>query len=271
MQCSRWWAICLPTSETSTRRTTSTGSPPELAVRRFSPVNTNVDQWFRQTYQEHFRPADSNLDFVKDFGTGGLVIPAMAGLWFFDQCIVWVTGDEDMPAVEWIDQWSNRSLRGWLVGGLPLVTLQYVTGASRPGQTGAGSHWTPFKSTHGVSGHAFVGSVPFFTAAEMTDFIPLKVGFYALGSAAGISRIYTDSHYLSQVALGWLLSYFLDAGSQRYRLRRTRLATCSAAIQRCHRRRDYVSILRFKALLFDSKKPGQSTTDPACSLRGNHQ
>ncbi|HEY2881444.1 MAG TPA: phosphatase PAP2 family protein [Pirellulales bacterium] len=171
-------------------------------------ANTNVDQWFRQTYFEHLRPVDSNLDFVKDFGTGGLVIPAMAGLWFVDQCIAWTTGDEDMPAVEWIDQWSNRSLRGWIVGAVPLVTLQYVTGASRPGQTSAGSHWTPFKSTHGVSGHAFVGSVPFFTAAEMTDFIPLKIGFYAMGSAAGISRIYTDSHYLSQVGLGWWLAYF---------------------------------------------------------------
>ncbi len=171
-------------------------------------ANTNADQWFRQTYAEHWRPPDTNLDFVKDFGTGGIVIPAMAGLWMFDRSIAWCQGDDEWPVVAVVGDWSERSMRGWIVGAVPLLTLQYAIGAGRPGESSAGSHWTPFEYTHGVSGHAFIGAVPFFTAADMCDSTFWKVGFYTLGGAAGVSRIYTDSHYLSQVLLGWWLAYF---------------------------------------------------------------
>ena len=144
-------------------------------------ANTNADQWFRQTYAEHWRPPDTNLDFVKDFGTGGIVIPAMAGLWMFDRSIAWCQGDDEWPVVAVVGDWSERSMRGWIVGAVPLLTLQYAIGAGRPGESSAGSHWTPFEYTHGVSGHAFIGAVPFFTAADMCDSTFWKVGFYTLG------------------------------------------------------------------------------------------
>jgi len=48
--------------------------------------------------------------------------------------------------------------------------------------------------------------VPFWTAAQMTDCVPLEAGFYAMGSLAGIARLQTDSHYLSQVVLGWWIA-----------------------------------------------------------------
>ena len=71
-----------------------------------------------------------------------------------------------------------------------------------------GSDWHPFKDSHGVSGHTFVGAVPFLVMAGMVDQnIWLKSFLYAASTAAGISRINDNAHYLSQVALGWYLAW----------------------------------------------------------------
>ena len=51
-----------------------------------------------------------------------------------------------------------------------------------------------------------MAAAPFWTAAQMTDCVPLQAGLYGMGTLAGISRIHTDSHYLSQVLLGWWLA-----------------------------------------------------------------
>jgi len=96
-------------------------------------------------------------------------------------------------------------MRGLIVGATPLLSLQYLIGSSRP-SAGTGSQWEPFKSSHGVSGHAFVGAVPLWTAAQMTDCCALEAGFYTAGTLAGWSRIHTDAHYFSQVLLGWWLA-----------------------------------------------------------------
>jgi hypothetical protein len=58
-----------------------------------------------------------------------------------------------------------------------------------------------------VSGHAFVGAVPLFTIAKMSDSCLVKAGFYTLGTAAGISRLHDNADYLSQVGLGWWIAY----------------------------------------------------------------
>ena len=107
-----------------------------------------------------------------------------------------------------IGEWGNRELRGLFVGVPPMLAMQYVTGASRPGETSADSHWKPFTDNNGVSGHAFMGSLPFITAAKMTDELPLKIGFYACSGFAGWSRINDDAHYTSQVFLGWWMAYW---------------------------------------------------------------
>ena len=39
------------------------------------------------------------------------------------------------PYADWLEEWSGRSLRGLIVGAVPLVSLQYITGASRPGES----------------------------------------------------------------------------------------------------------------------------------------
>jgi hypothetical protein len=79
-----------------------------------------------------------------------------------------------------------------------------LLGASRPA---GDSRWHPFRDVHGVSGHTFVGAVPFLTAAAMVDEplykVPLVLGSFLTGWA----RIHNDNHYFSQAALGWWIAY----------------------------------------------------------------
>jgi hypothetical protein len=56
-------------------------------------------------------------------------------------------------------KWATRSLRTMLVGTPPLLVLQKVLGASRP--TEDNSRWHSFKDNNAVSGHSFMGVVPF--------------------------------------------------------------------------------------------------------------
>jgi len=168
-------------------------------------ANTNLDEQFRQSIHGPAHKNSTDLNWMKDLGTGQYVIPALAGIWVAD-VLLESTAPGQRPVVEGLEEWSGRSLRGLIVGAVPVVALQSIIGSSRPGMSSAGSRWTPFQSSHGVSGHAFVGAVPFWTAAQMTDCVPLEAGFYAMGSLAGISRLHTDSHYLSQVVMGWWIA-----------------------------------------------------------------
>ena len=88
-----------------------------------------------------------------------------------------------------------------------MLLMQEVLGSSRPADTGMPSQWSPFHASNGVSGHAFMGSVPFITAANMTDNIWAKAGLYFCSTFTGWSRINDDKHYLSQVCLGWWMGY----------------------------------------------------------------
>ncbi|HEY5995830.1 MAG TPA: phosphatase PAP2 family protein, partial [Candidatus Deferrimicrobiaceae bacterium] len=103
------------------------------------------------------------------------------------------------------EAWALKSFRATLVGAPALVFLATATGADRP--TEGNSHWKPFHNFHGVSGHAFIGGIPFITAAKMSENPYQKAVLYGLSAVTGLSRINDDQHYFSQVALGWFLAY----------------------------------------------------------------
>jgi hypothetical protein len=139
------------------------------------------------------------FDMRRRFEHGSFVPPF--GL---DQALIALGTPDISPERPW-----RYSSRFHLRRGLPpMLLMQYVTGASRPGETTAESHWKPFNDNNGVSGHAFMGALPFINAAKMTDELPLKIGFYACSAFAGWSRINDDAHYTSQVVLGWWMAYW---------------------------------------------------------------
>jgi hypothetical protein len=85
--------------------------------------------------------------------------------------------------------------------------MQATLGASRPGETDHESRWKPFDDTNAVSGHAFVGAVPFITAAKMTENPFVKGSLYFCSTLTAWSRVNDDRHYLSQACLGWWMAY----------------------------------------------------------------
>ncbi len=168
--------------------------------------NTNADEWARAEYQEQVRSigTDEVSEFIhgnKLFGEGSYVLPVFAAA-----TLAGLPFDEDSSGGQ-IGEWGERSLRAVLVGGPPLLGLQYALGSSRPGELDSASHWEPFQDTNAVSGHAFMGSIAFMSAAKMTDRPALKALLYAGSTLPALSRLNDDDHYASQVILGWGLAY----------------------------------------------------------------
>ena len=166
-------------------------------------ANTTIDEKFQHWVQDDVRSSGSDdfASFWKTFGEGQLFIPAWAGLAVAGSML------EEWPVVGIAGEFGDRTTRSYLVGVPPMIFMQYCLGASRPGETSHGSEWRPFEDSNGVSGHAFIGAVPFITAAQMSKNCCVKGCCYFMSTLPGWSRINDDSHYLSQVWMGWWMAY----------------------------------------------------------------
>lgn len=175
-----------------------------LGIGVAAPIaNTNLDREFGEHYQESIRNAftDDLSSVFKTFGEGRYLLPATAGL----TALYYTLPQSAITEVP--GQWAERSLRAYLVGAPPMYVTQMTLGAGRPGESLDSSHWTPLRDNNAVSGHAFIGAVPFLSAAKMTDQPLLKAGFYTLSTLPAWSRVNDDAHFLSQAALGWWFAY----------------------------------------------------------------
>ena len=166
-------------------------------------ANTSFDQNFQNDYQNNTRSTQTD-DYAKTaklFGEGKYLIPlsiisAYAG--------EYISGTTESA----LGTWGQRTARAYFVGGPSVLATQILTGASRPAEPPFKSDWKPFNDSNGVSGHAFIGAVPFLTIAHMNDdnnFI--KYSAYFISTFPAISRINDDAHYLSQAILGWYLGW----------------------------------------------------------------
>lgn len=149
------------------------------------------------------------LHATKILGEGSLTLPVFAGAWLASVAF------DEVPLIDVAGDWGERSLRAFLVGGPPLLAMQYLTGGSRPLETAHGSDWRPFQDTNGASGHAFMGALPLLTAAEMIDWWPGKIAFFVVSFFPGLSRVADDDHYVSQALLGWTMAYVAVASVDR--------------------------------------------------------
>ena len=149
------------------------------------------------------------LHATKILGEGSLTLPVFAGAWLAGVAF------SEVPLIDVAGDWGERSLRAFLVGGPPLLAMQYLTGGSRPLETPHGSDWRPFQDTNGASGHAFMGALPLLTAAEMIDWWPGKIAFFVVSFFPGLSRVADDDHYVSQALLGWTMAYVAVASVDR--------------------------------------------------------
>lgn len=169
-------------------------------------ANTQLDREISEHYREslnesHFRELNELSAWVKPFGDGMLMLPIYTGA-----ALLGLAADR-WSVLEPVSDWGGRSLRASLVGMPALFLLQKATGGARPDEIDAGSRWIPWKDNNGVSGHAFMGAIPFLTAARMVDDPWVKGALYLGSTLTAWSRFHDFHHYGSQVALGWFLAY----------------------------------------------------------------
>jgi len=172
-------------------------------------ANTNVDMSIRNWYQDNVRSEKTNswasspatdLEFnAKFFGEGKYMVP----LALLSASVNYIDTDTA------VGNWGANASRAYITGLPAMWFMQGVTGATRPGDRPEGSSWTtPFGHSNGVSGHSFVGAVPFLTIAYMNpDNGWVKYPAYIASAAAGWSRVNDDKHFPSQVVLGWYMAW----------------------------------------------------------------
>ncbi len=169
-------------------------------------ANTDADNQIQRHFQSSVRGATSDewfqfLHSNKELGNGVYTLPVFGAAWLANEYI------DGPPMFETFGLWGERSMRGFLVGAPPLILAQHLTGASRPYETIESSEWHPFKDNNGVSGHAFMSSLPFITAAKLTE-NPWRKSFWYTASAIGpLSRVNDNAHYPSQIGLGWAMAF----------------------------------------------------------------
>ncbi len=104
-------------------------------------------------------------------------------------------------------------------GFLQQVTKSFA-GRARP-QTNLGSnHFKPFGGTAGYrsfpSGHAILTFTNAHVVAKQFESWWVKGPIYAIGLTPGITRIYEEQHWASDVFLSWVISYFVVESIDKY-------------------------------------------------------
>jgi hypothetical protein len=166
-------------------------------------ANTRIDRSIRNTWQNSIRSSGTNNFFAVPEAIGGfsywyhLVYPGAVALGYYTRNSV--IGNA-------IYFWGYRSLRTALLGGIQQAIFTQALGSGRP-LNNVDSKWQPYRYKTGVSGHAFYGSIPFLTAAMMSDIPLIRYGLYVLSTLPGIARINSDHHYTSQVVMGWSIAF----------------------------------------------------------------
>lgn len=165
-------------------------------------ANTKADQEIQDWYQNRIRNSSSDdlAAMVKGFGDWKYLVPvslAATGIGFY---FPQGTGGA-------IGTWGERTFRAYVVAAPAMFLGQHLTGASRPDERENASHWRPFSDNNGVSGHAFVGAVPFITMAKMITNPYIRYAVYAASMLSAWSRVNDNAHFTSQVMLGWSIGY----------------------------------------------------------------
>ncbi|AZQ45242.1 phosphatase PAP2 family protein [Nonlabens ponticola] len=88
-----------------------------------------------------------------------------------------------------------------------------LAGRARPGKELGRNHFKPFGGSAGYrsfpSGHAVLTFTNAHVIAKQFKNPWVKAGIYTVGVIPGLSRIYDDQHWASDVFLSWAMSYFM--------------------------------------------------------------
>ena len=95
---------------------------------------------------------------------------------------------------------------------LIMGVLKSGAGRARPGVTTEHLDFKPFDDSPAYhafpSGHSSVAFGISLLLARRVEPVPLKIFFYSLAGTTAVSRMYTDAHWLSDIAFGGMLAWF---------------------------------------------------------------
>lgn len=163
-------------------------------------ADSTLDHKFHQWYQNNIRSerTDQFAKISKNFGEGKYLIPLSLA----------AVGSHYVLPDNRVSSIGGDTFRAYAVGAPVLLVSQRALGASRPTEQPAqGSKYKPLHDDNSVSGHAFMGAVPFLTLANHSDEPAVKYGAYLASILTAWSRVNDDKHYLSQAILGWYIAY----------------------------------------------------------------
>lgn len=104
--------------------------------------------------------------------------------------------------------------------GLVQQIAKSATGRVRPGSGLEKNHFRPFggssKFRSFPSGHSVLTFTNAHVIAKQFENKWIKAGIYTIGVIPGLTRIYADAHWASDVVLSWAMSYFMVEAIDRY-------------------------------------------------------
>lgn len=165
-------------------------------------ANTSFDTEIQNLYHDYIRSSatDQISKVAKQFGNGKITVP----LYLATASMIFIFPRNKL--MNKISDWGQECSRALILGAPLVLGLQLGTGASRPYENN-GSKWHPFKDNNGVSGHCFMGALPFLVAARHTNLQLIKIPLYLGSTLTGLSRINDNQHYFSQAFLGWWIAW----------------------------------------------------------------
>ncbi|MDP4265836.1 MAG: phosphatase PAP2 family protein [Bacteroidota bacterium] len=164
------------------------------------------DQFFHDLTQRNQTKGLDNIckNFIEPWGSGVYSIPAMGALY----CLGAFTSDQKEKKV------ALNAVKAFGIAGIVVLVPKYFIGRERPyeenGFAKPSSFKGPFMNYHASfpSGHT-IGAFSLFTViAESYKDKPIVVfTSYSLATLVGISRIYNNDHWASDVFFGAALGY----------------------------------------------------------------
>jgi membrane-associated phospholipid phosphatase len=114
------------------------------------------------------------------------------------------------------NQWARETAlmlgTSLITSGLLEMGLKPLIGRARPQQEQGNYDLTILNKEAGFhsfpSGHASMAYTISFVLARQVRSVPLKIAFYSFAGATTICRLYSDAHWLSDVAFGGVLGWY---------------------------------------------------------------
>lgn len=99
-----------------------------------------------------------------------------------------------------------------VTSGLIEMALKPLVGRARPMQE-KGNYELTFMNKEGdfhsfPSGHASMAYTVSFVLAKRVKSVPMKIFFYSLAGATTVCRLYSDAHWISDIAFGGVLGWY---------------------------------------------------------------